>query len=236
MRTNCFGRGSPPHGARHGRGRDGEIPRRFEPAIREFEQAVKLAPDWPDPYYNLGLAQENTGKLKEAIANLKEYLRLAPNAPDAANILDQIYKLEYKADQVLTVPDIIDVLISLSDEHAWQITGDCSKETIKFRRSNLDSYVYVMSASHLEKAWFRDEKFKGPILKYYFLTHKYAPGKCVTTVPGFIDKCFGMEELEVTVKSKTLVKVDQRVLRNIPFGHPELAVVAGRSSCTYLKK
>lgn len=71
----------------------------FKDAIKEFEQAIKLAPDWPAPYYNLGLAQEKAGKYSDAITSLKQYLRLAPNASDAETVKTLINKLEYKRDR-----------------------------------------------------------------------------------------------------------------------------------------
>lgn len=52
------------------------------------------------------------GDYKDAVDNLNKYLRLAPNASDVATVKSLINKLEYKAEQVLTVPEIIDVLVS----------------------------------------------------------------------------------------------------------------------------
>jgi tetratricopeptide (TPR) repeat protein len=69
----------------------------LQDAIKEFQQASSLVPDWPDPYYQMANLQEKTGKLKEALASLKAYLRLAPNAPDAVKIQEQIYKLDAPA-------------------------------------------------------------------------------------------------------------------------------------------
>ena len=76
-----------------------KAPEDYAPAIKEFEQAIRLAPDWPAPYYNLGLAQEKAGKFSDAITSLKQYLRLAPNASDAETVKTLINKLEYKRDR-----------------------------------------------------------------------------------------------------------------------------------------
>lgn len=98
-------------------------PEDYAAAIEEFEQAARLAPGWPDPYYNLGLVQEKAGKFREAIVSLNRYLQLAPNAPDAAKIQEHIYKLEYKAERenILTIADIVDVLVSFGNEETWEI-------------------------------------------------------------------------------------------------------------------
>lgn len=69
----------------------------FQAAIKEFGQAVSLAPSWPDAAYNLGLAHEAAGNFKDAITSYREYLRLAPDANDVAEVKSLINKLEYKA-------------------------------------------------------------------------------------------------------------------------------------------
>jgi tetratricopeptide (TPR) repeat protein len=76
----------------------------YESAAREFEEAAKLAPDWPDVYFNLGSVQAKAGNYGEAVRHYKRYLELAPNAPDAAQVRDEIYKLEYREEQQAKVP------------------------------------------------------------------------------------------------------------------------------------
>jgi formylglycine-generating enzyme required for sulfatase activity len=80
-------------------------PADYEAAIKEFNQAINLAPDWADAYYNLGKVQEQAEKFGDAIASLKEYLRLAPNATNAEAVKSQINKLENKAENTLTKAD-----------------------------------------------------------------------------------------------------------------------------------
>lgn len=71
----------------------------FKSAIAEFEKACAIAPNWPNPFFNLGLVQEKAGDFDGAIKNLKRYLELAPNANDAAEVKTRIYKLEYKKER-----------------------------------------------------------------------------------------------------------------------------------------
>jgi tetratricopeptide (TPR) repeat protein len=52
-------------------------PTDYEDAIKEFEKAATLAPDWPDVYYNLGLIQEKLRKYDDAIKNLTKYLEFS---------------------------------------------------------------------------------------------------------------------------------------------------------------
>jgi len=76
-----------------------KTPKDYERAVREFEQAAKLAPDWPDVCFNLGSVQAKAGNYGEAMRHYKRYLELAPNAPDAAKVREEIYKLEYRAEE-----------------------------------------------------------------------------------------------------------------------------------------
>jgi len=68
-------------------------------AVKEFEQAAKLAPDWPVIYYNLGGVQSKIGDYTSAMKSFQRYLDLAPQSPDAANVQEQIFKLEYRRDR-----------------------------------------------------------------------------------------------------------------------------------------
>ncbi len=71
----------------------------FDEAAKEFGKALRLAPWWADGYINQGVALEKAGKFNEAARALKFYLLAAPNAPDAQNVRDQIYALEYRQEK-----------------------------------------------------------------------------------------------------------------------------------------
>lgn len=100
-----------------------KTPEDYEKAIKEFEQAIIYAPSWAEAYYNLGLAQEKAERYKDAITSLKKYLQLSPYAPNAKTVKELIFRLEYKAEQVLSPDEIVDILVSLPE---WQIVGDLS--------------------------------------------------------------------------------------------------------------
>src|SRR4030043_484384 len=76
-----------------------KTPKDYERAVREFEQAAKLAPNWPDVYFNLGSVQAKVGNYGEAMRHYKRYLELAPKPPDATKVREEIYKLEYRAEE-----------------------------------------------------------------------------------------------------------------------------------------
>jgi formylglycine-generating enzyme required for sulfatase activity len=77
-------------------------PADYEAAIKEFKQAIDLAPDWADAYYNLGKVQEQAEKFADAVVSFKQYLRLSPKASDTDTVKSLIDKLEYKAENTLT--------------------------------------------------------------------------------------------------------------------------------------
>lgn len=68
-------------------------------AVKEFEQAARLAPDWPEIYYSLGNAQSKAYDYTSAMKSYQRYLDLAPQSPDAAKVRDEIFKLEYRRDR-----------------------------------------------------------------------------------------------------------------------------------------
>lgn len=74
-------------------------PTDYEDAIKEFEKAAILAPDWPDVYYNLGFIQEKVNRDDDAIRNLTKYLDLSPNASDTREVKKFIAKIEYKMEK-----------------------------------------------------------------------------------------------------------------------------------------
>lgn len=100
-----------------------KAPEDYALAAREFEAAAHLAPGWADPYYNLGLVRERGGRYAEAAASLREYLRLAPDAADAAAVKEQIYRLEFRAEQELSDGEILEIFASLTDQSRWKLVA-----------------------------------------------------------------------------------------------------------------
>src|ERR1700681_1740199 len=67
-------------------------------AIQSFQDARKSAPDAPEVYYNLGLAESRIpGRELRAIAWFGAYLAAAPNAPNAAAVDDFVVGLQIKS-------------------------------------------------------------------------------------------------------------------------------------------
>lgn len=217
-------------------------PEEYGDAIKEFEKAAKLAPDWPVPYFNLALLQEKTGRFKEAAVSLREYLRFAPNDPDAAKTRERLYKLEYKAEQTLTVPDIVDVLASgfSWDTDHWRVTksspgnaracGGTWMELV-FSRDAADAVKALAALRYYQSNGGQRHqtlKVTGPVLRYVTTVNV-----CDDAANRQLGGCDSVMEHEVEVVSKKLVRVRQKVLS----GGSGAGVADGNKFvCTFEKK
>jgi tetratricopeptide (TPR) repeat protein len=67
---------------------------RPEKAIEEYRKAIALNPNHVNAHRNLGIVLAfDIGDKKQAVKELEEYLRLAPNAPDANQMRQEIARL-----------------------------------------------------------------------------------------------------------------------------------------------
>jgi tetratricopeptide (TPR) repeat protein len=66
----------------------------FTSAAGLFKKALVVAPWWPEGYFNLALVLGETGSRAQAAVEMKRYLQLVPNAPDAREAQDKIYEWE----------------------------------------------------------------------------------------------------------------------------------------------
>jgi len=151
-------------------------------------------------------------------------------APDAAQIRDRIYKIEYRVEQVLTVPEIMKVLTSLSNEQVWRRTGNCSTVPIEFRDANdkRDDHVSVLTGSFLSGGdIYKPLQIRGPVFDYSFFVNPCPAGKHQRDYD-----CFGVAQITVEIVSKKLVKVRQKSVRQDPNGF----IPKGERSCVFQKQ
>jgi hypothetical protein len=74
----------------------------FSLVENEFKQAADLAPQWPDPRYNLALAREAAEDYSGAIADLKIYHEFKLPDAEARTVQDKIYVLEARQQKKTT--------------------------------------------------------------------------------------------------------------------------------------
>jgi len=79
--------------------KDAKSPDDFKQVTVEFQQAVRLAPWWPDARYNIALALEAAGDYASAISNIKLYLLFKLPDADARAAQDKIYAIEAKQEK-----------------------------------------------------------------------------------------------------------------------------------------
>jgi len=84
----------------------------YLPAIWEFEEAARLAPDWPGAVRALGMVQRAAKKYAEAEKSFRRYLELAPNAADADRIRGLIDEMNGQQGQESEVRKILEMMAS----------------------------------------------------------------------------------------------------------------------------
>jgi hypothetical protein len=66
----------------------------FDAAADYYQQALDVAPWWPEGHYDRAVVLSETDDFPDAIIEMKRYLVLVPNAPNARALQDRIYKWE----------------------------------------------------------------------------------------------------------------------------------------------
>jgi tetratricopeptide (TPR) repeat protein len=69
----------------------------FDDAADLYAKALRIAPWWPAGHFNRALVLSETGDYGEAMREMKHYLQLAPDAPNARAAQDKIYTWERKS-------------------------------------------------------------------------------------------------------------------------------------------
>lgn len=68
--------------------------KRFDDAEVLYEEALAIAPWWPEGHFNRALILGEGEEYEAAISEMKRYLLLVPNAPDARAAQNKIYQWE----------------------------------------------------------------------------------------------------------------------------------------------
>lgn len=66
----------------------------FDDAADRYLDALKIAPWWPEGYFNRALILGETGRYRKAVEEMRKYLVIVPDAPDAREAQDKIYEWE----------------------------------------------------------------------------------------------------------------------------------------------
>ena len=110
-------------------------------ALREFERALEIRPDFADAHYNLGIALYNRGEVDQAIAHYRKALEIEPDSVNAhtnlGNILagrGELDKAVAQYQKALEVrPDFADAHLDLGNVLAEQ--GRVDESVAQFERA-----------------------------------------------------------------------------------------------------
>lgn len=69
---------------------------KYDQALALYARTVEAAPWWPKARYNLAMLKAQRDNFPGAIAEMQQYLTLAPGAPDIRVAQDLIYQWQYK--------------------------------------------------------------------------------------------------------------------------------------------
>jgi tetratricopeptide (TPR) repeat protein len=68
--------------------------KQFDDAVDYYAKALRIAPWWPAGHFNRALVLGEAGDYEIAMREMKYYLQLAPDAPNARAAQDKIYDWE----------------------------------------------------------------------------------------------------------------------------------------------
>lgn len=107
----------------------------------EFRMATEIAPQMASAWFNLALVQTRLTRYDDAIASYRQYLALEPNAADAANVQDEMIKLEFRQEQQARTTGRVGVWVG-HDGAPYHLTMDGGRITLRTdRRRVLDKEV-----------------------------------------------------------------------------------------------
>ncbi|MDR1526590.1 MAG: tetratricopeptide repeat protein [Dysgonamonadaceae bacterium] len=103
----------------------------YQDALDEYNEALKLAPQYPELYKAIGAVYEKlatTAHLESAITSYNRYIELAPDAPDVRQMKDKIYDLEYiikkQREQDIILDDLSGEWVAIDNIEVSKIEDD----------------------------------------------------------------------------------------------------------------
>src|SRR4029077_856471 len=110
----------------------------LDKAVELYGKALEIAPWWPEGHFNRALIMGETRKYGEAIREMKHYLLLVPDAPDAGASQDKIYQWEAGQEMATVQPallppgPVIERVVCPS-YNEYTLTFDHSKQEVNVR-------------------------------------------------------------------------------------------------------
>lgn len=156
-------------------------------AIKEYEHAAALAPNWVDIYYRLASVCEKVGSYDQAVSHLKRYLELLPDSPDREQVRSRIDKLEYKIEKAQRERMDPGKLVGLWSPDGNNF-GEGAFERFEIRNQNgkieggLRAYAFTEERGLSRRPWFVPVQWDGKTLVIshtrYFYCDKSVQADC----------------------------------------------------------
>ena len=151
--------------------------RKYEEALPKFEEMRDMAPNNPDVYYNIALAQAHAGLIPGAKEAIAKALELRPSDTAYANLHDQVLQIE-RTGESLRAQQIVNSLEQLYNQGEYQAVLDRSRGALDelpehsqanlwqlLGRTQLETAQYSDSIESYKKAISINEEKKSEILE-----------------------------------------------------------------------
>jgi cytochrome c-type biogenesis protein CcmH/NrfG len=110
--------------------------RNLDEALKEFQEAIRLAPDWGEGTFWLASALHEMKRHSEATVAYKEAVRLTPSDPRAYISLGRcLFEMEKYAEAVQALQQGIDLKPAYGEISARMMLADAFRETRQLRRA-----------------------------------------------------------------------------------------------------
>jgi Flp pilus assembly protein TadD/2-polyprenyl-3-methyl-5-hydroxy-6-metoxy-1,4-benzoquinol methylase len=216
----------------------------FKRAITNFNKAIKLNPNIPTIYYNLGLAFHHIGNMDDAIVNYKKAIEIKPDYDEALNNMGM--SLEEKGD-VEGAIDKYNKVLATNPNHAgaYYNLGNvfCSKDNLILAIQNYNKAIsikpdYAEAYYNMGIALQKQGKIKEAIESYnktLLLKPNYAQaynniGDALTriifkkpnrslqnTISSLLDKKFYVLPKDIAVAAISLLKFEPSLQKQLKF-------------------
>lgn len=94
------------------------VARQFDVAIKEYQRAVQLKPDYIDAYLNLALLEEGMGKVDDSLNHLSQALLIQPQNTDILWNLGRIYYNRNQSGDLVRAKAAFELTVGANSNHA----------------------------------------------------------------------------------------------------------------------
>ncbi len=156
--------------------------------INAYNQALLIAPWWPEAYYNLSLALEQSGRFDDAAGALKLYLLTNPGSQDVRAARDKIYALEAKK-EMAQAEKIAKNAEAKARESSPEAVAERKRQQEQKLVKSLDGAVYTLTESggFLQRIEIKDGEGDWKIFNNNMLGHHTKSAIVGREFTGFTD-------------------------------------------------